>query len=425
MMRRLACLLSLSAIVLSLAACGNGAAIPPAADQPPAQPLTDAQKVERGRYLARAADCAACHTTPRGATFAGGVPLASPFGTFYGTNITPDKEHGIGNWSADDFYKALHDGVTPEKHLYPAMPYTSYRGISRGDSDAIYAYLMQVKPAPVANRPHDLSFPYNIRIAMMGWNMLFLKDELPDASKGQSDAWLRGRYLANALGHCAECHTPRAMMGRLDDALPLKGSALARVAAPDITPEGLASRGWTGEDLRTFFATGIAPQGSAFGEMYPVIHLSSQYLKPDDLVALSTYLLGDTPPPPKPLPPPSAEAAQQVQGRKHYVALCAGCHGIAGEGKPHVAVAMHGNSTVRYGDARNLIVSILDGIEAQKFPGVEAMQEMPGFARDLDDASLAQLANYLRAAHGGQPADVTAEQVKALRVQPGAGHHGK
>ncbi|WP_028601975.1 cytochrome c [Ottowia thiooxydans] len=424
-MRRLACILSLSAMVLALVACGNDAAIPPAADQPPTQPLSDVQKVERGRYLARAADCAACHTTSTGATFAGGVPLASPFGTFYGTNITPDKEHGIGKWSAEDFYKALHDGVTPDKHLYPAMPYTSYRGISRGDSDAIYAYLMQLKPAPVANRPHDLSFPYNIRMAMIGWNMLFLKDELPDASIGKSDAWLRGRYLANALGHCAECHTPRAMMGRLDDALPLKGSALARVAAPDITPEGLASRGWTGQDLRSFFATGVAPQGSAFGEMYPVIHLSSQYLKPDDLGALTTYLLGDSPPAPKPLLAPSADAAQQVQGRRHYVALCAGCHGVQGEGKPHVAVAMHGNSTVRYADARNLIVSMLDGIEAQKFPGLEAMQEMPGFARDLDDAGMAQLANYLRTAHGGQPADVTAAQVKALRLAPGAGHHGK
>lgn len=427
-MRRLAHHLSralaLPAVVLTLAACGNGPEIPPAADHPPAQALTDAQKIERGRYLARAADCAACHTAPQGASFAGGVPLASPFGTFYGTNITPDKKHGIGQWSADDFYKALHDGVTPDKHLYPAMPYTSYRGLSRGDSDAIYAYLMQLKPAAVPNKPHELSFPYNIRLAMAGWNLLFLKDQLPDASKGQTDAWLRGRYLANALGHCAECHTPRALMGRLDSALPLKGAALARVAAPDITPEGLAARGWTLEDLRSFFGTGIAPQGSAFGEMYPVIHLSTQYLKPDDLTALATYLLGDTPPAPKPLPAPSADAARKVEGHQQYLALCAGCHGREGEGKPHVAVAMHGNSTVRYADANNLIVSILDGIEAQKFPGHEAMQDMPGFARELDDATLAQLANYLRSVHGGQPADVTPAQVKALRVTSGAAPHG-
>lgn len=422
-MRRSALSLALAAAALALAACGDGAAVPPAADQPPAQALSDAQKVERGRYLARAADCAACHTAPQGAPFAGGVALASPFGTFYGTNITPDREHGIGKWSADDFYKALHDGVTPDKHLYPAMPYTSYRGISRGDSDAIHAYLMQLKPAPVPNRPHELAFPYNIRLAMAGWNLLFLQDRLPDASKGQSDAWQRGRYLANALGHCAECHTPRAMMGRLDDALPLKGSALARVGAPDITPEGLAARGWTAQDLQGFFATGIAPQGTAFGEMYPVIHLSSQYLRADDLAALATYLLGDAPPAPQPLAAPAQGDARQVPGRQQYLALCAGCHGREGEGKPHVAVAMHGNSTVRNADARNLVVSVLDGIEAQDFPGREAMQDMPGFARELDDEALAQLANYLRSMHGGQPADVTPAQVKALRAGAGqAGH---
>ena len=372
------------------------------------------ESVVRGRYLARAADCAACHTSATGAPFAGGVPLKSPFGTFYGTNITPDKTNGIGGWTADDFYRALHDGVAPDKALYPAMPYTSYRQMSRADSDAIYAYLMSVKPAAVPNRKHDLSFPYNMRFGMRVWDWLFLKDTLPDASKGQSADWLRGRYLANALGHCAECHTPRGTFGQLDSAKPLGGAALARIAAPDVTPEALAARGWTLKDLQTFFGTGIAPQGSAFGEMYPVVHLSTQFLTPDDLRSLSTYLLGDSPPAPTPLPA-HPDTSRLVAGRNLYLAVCAGCHAADGTGKPHVAVSMLGNSTVRQKDPRNLIVAILDGIEPQQFPGLEAMQDMPGFARQLTDAQVSELSNYLRVAYGAQASDVNSEIVRQLR----------
>jgi mono/diheme cytochrome c family protein len=245
--------------------------------------------------------------------------------------------------------------------------------------------------------------------------MLFVKDMLPDASKGQTADWNRGRYLVSALGHCAECHTPRGQFGQLDQAQPLGGGSLGRVVAPDITPHGLAARGWTAVDLQTFFASGIAPQGSAFNEMYPVVHLSSQYLSDDDLRAMSTYLLGDQPPAPQPLRSVSADAAQLAAGRNVYLAVCAGCHGRDGEGKPHVAVPMHGNSTVRQHDPHNLIVAMLDGIGSQDFPGLERMQEMPGFAGQLSDAELAQLASYLRATWGGQPADVTADAVKALR----------
>lgn len=385
-----------------------------AATTPATTPAAPSELIARGKYLTRAADCAACHTSADGAPFAGGVPLKSPFGTFYGTNITPDKTNGIGGWTAEEFYRALHDGVAPDKALYPAMPYTSYRQMTRADSDAIYAYLMSVKPAAVPNRKHDLSFPYNVRMAMRAWDWMFLKDTLPDASKGQSADWLRGRYLANALGHCAECHTPRGTFGQLDKAKPLGGAALARIAAPDLTPEALAARGWTVKDLQTFFGTGIAPQGSAFGEMYPVVHLSTQYLTPDDLRSLSTYLLGDAPPAPKPLPE-SPDTSKLMAGRNMYLAVCAGCHAADGTGKPHVAVSMLGNSTVRQKDPRNLIVTILDGVEAQKFPGLEAMQDMPGFDKRLTDAQISELTNYLRVAYGGQAGDVNSEIVKQLR----------
>ncbi|PRC93936.1 c-type cytochrome [Solimicrobium silvestre] len=382
------------------------------------QPDHKAQ-IEFGRYLTKAADCAACHTTSTGAPFAGGVELASPFGKFYGSNITPDKEHGIGKWSADQFYKALHDGVTPDKHLYPAMPYTSYRGMTRADSDAIYAFLMQQKAVAVATRPADLKFPYNMRFGMMFWNVLFLKNSLNDASVGQSASWQRGQYLSNVMGHCAECHTPRGLFGQLDLSKSLTGAALARVAAPNVTPAGLAAVGWNPADLQTFLASGIAPQGSAYGDMFPVVHLSTQYLSKDDLVAVTTYLFGDKPLVPEPVKAIALDTAELKAGQRLYTAVCAGCHGFQGEGKPHVAVPMQGNSTVRNADSHNLIVTILDGVEAQKFPGIENLQEMPGFATTLSDQELAQLTNFLRAQWGGHAASVTPEQVKGLKLAAG------
>ena len=178
--------------------------------------------------------------------------------------------------------------------------------------------------------------------------------------------------------------------------------ALARVAAPDITPAGLAARGWTGADLQTFFGVGIAPQGSAFGEMYPVVHLSTQTMTKDDLRALSVYLLGDTPPAPQPVKPVSADAAQLAAGRSVYLAVCAGCHGFNGEGKPHVAVPMNGNSTVRQGDPRNLLVAMLDGIGEQKFAGFENLQPMPGFAHA--ERRRTRAARELPACDVGRPA---------------------
>ena len=403
----------------TLSGCGERA---DAAAAPTAANAANADQVARGRYLVRAADCAACHSSATGAPFGGGVELASPFGTFYGTNITPDKEHGIGKWSADEFYTALRDGVTPERHLYPAMPYTSYRSMSRADSDAIFAYLMQTRPAPTANRDPDLKFPYNMRFGVRFWNMLFLKDTLPDASAGQSPSWLRGRYMVNTLGHCAECHTPRGMLGQLDDAKTLRGNVLARIGAPDISPAGLSASGWTAADLATFFSTGVAPQGSAYGEMFAVVHLSTQHLTPGDLTSMTTYLLGDQPPAPQPLKPPPAADATLEAGRRTYIAVCAGCHGLDGGGKPHVAVAMKGNTTVRNASPYNLIAVTLDGIEAQRFGTRESMQTMPGFASRLSDKEVADLANFLRASWGGQAANIAESSVRDLRTAEGARH---
>jgi mono/diheme cytochrome c family protein len=378
-----------------------------------------AEVVARGKYLAEAADCAACHSAPDGAPFAGGLPMQTGFGTIYATNITPDPDHGLGRWSAEDFWRALHDGVRRDgQQLYPAMPYTSYRGITRADADAIYAYIMQLRPMKVANRSTGLNFPFNIRLGMLGWNLLFLHDSLPAVSAGSSPAWQRGRYLVNVLGHCGECHTPRGIVGEMEISRSLTGFALGRVAAPDITPAGLASRGWTAAGLRAYLGRGLARQGSAFSDMHPVIMLSTRNLTAGDLAAVATYLLGDNPPPPAPPPavdPAESATAANGAGRMSYVALCAGCHGLDGDGVPNTVVAMRANSTLRLVDPRNLIVAMLDGIGAENFPHRASMQAMPGFSDKLSDAEAAALANYLRATWGGQKADVTPAAVRALR----------
>ena len=375
------------------------------------------EQIARGKYLALAGDCAACHTASGGAPMAGGAPLESPFGVIFGTNITPHPERGIGRLSADDFYKAMHDGSAPGgQQIYPAMPFTSYRAMPRADVDAVFAYLMQLPPVAQANREADLKFPYNMRFGVWFWKLLFLKDEVPAATTGQSADWQRGRYVADVLGHCGECHTPRGWLGQMKGSEAWTGAPISHWLAPDITPKGLASRGWTEPDLASFMRTGIAPQGSAFAEMHLVVSLSTQHLSEADMRAMLRYIAGDAGlPPAQPVAVDSAAVQRLAAGRQTYLNVCAGCHGREGEGKPHVAVAMAGNSTLRQADPRNLVVAVLHGLPAQQFPGLERMQDMPGFATTLSEAEIADLGNYLRAQFGGQSADLQATTVARLR----------
>ncbi|NYT84362.1 cytochrome c [Pollutimonas harenae] len=376
----------------------------------------DQQLLARGKYLARAGDCTACHTSKDGAPFAGGVPIPTPFGTIYGTNITPDPEYGIGQWTSADFYKVLHDGIAPGGPLYPAMPYTSYRGLSREDSDAIFAYLRSIEPAPVPNRAIEIPFPFNFRPLMRGWNLLFLTDTLPSASEGSSEEWVRGRYLVNVLGHCTECHTPRGMLGQLKLGESFEGGAAEAIHAPDLTPGAMAARGWAAKDLQQFLAQGIAPQGSAYGGMYDAFHHSTRYLSEADNKAVVRYLTGDTPHEAVTLKPATPEQDETVKvGRSHYLALCAGCHAANGQGKPNVTVALAGNSTIRNPDPNNLLQVVLHGLDQKEFPGNQGRQAMPGFADALDNAQVAELANYLRVSFGGQKGDVTGDAVAKRR----------
>ncbi|MBK4991396.1 cytochrome c [Pseudomonas sp. S36] len=380
----------------------------------------DPAQVKRGQYLARAADCMACHTAKGGAPFAGGLPIDSPFGTIYGSNITPDKQYGIGDYSADEFFAALTEGKRKDgANLYPAMPYTSYHLMRREDSDAILAYLMTVPPIHRPAPQTALRFPFNVRLGLSGWNLLYGKSVQLQPVAGKSPEWQRGQYLVEVMGHCGECHTPRNAVGALQQDQRLQGGLLNGYLAPSLLAQDLAERGWTQPDLTTFLKQGISAQGSMFNEMFPVVHHSTQHLEHADLAAMASFLLGDPPPKARVIEPvPVAQMAASAQrGRQQYLNVCAGCHGVEGEGKPHIAVAMQGNTVLRQGDSRNLVKVILDGIGEQQFTGFERMQPMPGFADKLDERQVTDMVNYLRQAWGGLPGDFSEQQLAELKAE--------
>ncbi len=372
--------------------------------------------IAQGDYLAKIGDCTSCHTKEDGAFLAGGYAMDTPFGTIYSSNLTPSEDYGIGRWTSDDFYRAMTEGVAPpHRNIYPAMPYTYFANITREDSDALYAYLMSLPEIDVAVPKNALPFPFNQRMLLLGWNMLFFnKDPLPPASEGNSEAWKRGEYIANTLGHCAMCHSPMGDFGNLQRDQILQGGVLGEYQAPNLTPAGLAERGWTKEDLKTYFKEGIAPQGSAFSEMYLVIQNSTRHFTDEDIEALATYLTGD-----KPLPPRKIEVKtvtnDQLEGRDLYINMCSGCHSADGLGKPSVAVPMVGNSTVNNPDSRNLITSVLEGIPWQTFSNYERFQAMPGFKDNLSNEQIAKLVNYMRVTWADLPGDITAETVEQFR----------
>jgi mono/diheme cytochrome c family protein len=383
-------------------------------------------QVKRGEYLARAADCMACHTAPGGAPFAGGLPIVSPFGTIYGTNITPSKEHGIGLYNDDEFFAALTEGKRRDgANLYPAMPYTSYHLMPREDSDAIHAYLKTIEPIERAAPVTSLSFPFNVRPGLIGWNMMYGKALKLEPAEGKSAAWKRGQYMVEVLGHCGECHTPRGLPGAMQLDKRLTGGILNGYLAPSLLATDLAARGWNEQDLGTFLKHGMSAQGTMFNEMFPVFHNSTQGLSDADLAAMATFLLGDKPPAAKALVEVPVEqlSASAQRGRQEYLNVCAGCHAVGGEGKPHIAVAMRGNTTLRLEDPRNLLRVIEDGIGEQKFSGFEHMQPMPGFADKLSPEQLTDLLNYLRQGWGGQSAELAVSEVQKLQADAPSVEH--
>lgn len=406
----LVALLVVGGLYLYGSSAGN---VPPATvDFSKLSPEQEKTLYARGEQVFRAGDCAACHSSPQtGAELAGGVPMVTPMGTLYGTNISPSKQHGIGNWTADDLYRAIASGVAPgRKLLYPAMPYTSYHQVTRGDVDALWVWLMKQPAVEVANRANAMQFPFNVRPAVALWNAVERPAAKPfDAS---TDALSRGKYLVDVMGHCAECHSPRTLTFGLDASRYLEGSIIEGAYAPAITPAALSGRGWTRDDLVRFFRTGLSPQGVMTFRMASVLDHSTSHMPEEDLRAMAAYLTqSQAMPGPKPKAP---QGEVNVKGEAIYVGLCAGCHGVQGQGQPQSSVPLNTNTTAMFPTPINLIRVTLEGLQERDLPHGGRMQSMPGFADKLSDQDMADLANYLRQTWGGQPGDVTAAQVADL-----------
>jgi mono/diheme cytochrome c family protein len=375
-----------------------------------------ADLVARGEYLAKAADCVACHTVPdSGKPFAGGVAFKLPFGTIYSSNITPDPKNGIGAYSDDEFVRAVREGVRKDgQHLYPAFPYTSYTQLSRDDVLAIKAYLMTLPAIAEPNRPNDLSFPFDQRWAMSFWNAAFFKSA----------------YLATALGHCGECHTPRNFGFGLEHGRELAGEELQGWRAYNITSDpkyGIG--GWSDPDIVDYLTTGHAPaHASASGPMGEAVAHSLQFLNPQDSAALVAYLRTipahegkhpiavDSAPPATasstPMLPGPDEIKAESDGLKLFEGACAGCHQWNGQGRETPYASLSGTRGVNDADAVNVTEVILQGT---KYHVGDNEVFMPAFGDAYSDTEVSALANYVVAHFGGKQGTVTPEEVAKRR----------
>ena len=374
--------------------------------------LAQQTQVQRGEYLARAGDCVSCHTKPGGAAYAGGLRMKTPFGDVVAPNITPDAATGIGTWSADDLYRALHSGVGKKVgDLFPAMPYTFFTTVTREDSDAIYAYLRSLAPVRNAVVADQLAWPFSVRMSMIGWNEIFFTEGTFKPVTGQSAEWNRGAYLVEGLGHCSACHSPRDVLGGIEKNKAFTGATIDGWFALNLTSNlktGLG--GWSIDELVAYLKTGAAKgKSTTLGDMAEVVHNSLSFMTDADLRAMATYL--------KSIPADSSlagrGAVQKVpaQAATLYVDHCAGCHQAKGRGLPGVFPPLAGNGVVVAPDAANIIKVVLEGV-----PAKGGYIPMPSLARQLSDAQIAEISNYVRTNWGNAaPANVTPQAVADLR----------
>lgn len=402
---------------------------PDPAGVPPS--LAEADAVARGEYLARAADCFACHTAPGGAPLAGGLPFPlPPFGTLYSSNITPDKETGIGGWSDEEFVTALHEGVGQDgEHLYPAFPYTAYTLMTRDDVLAIKAYLFSLEPVHAAPPDNDMMFPFNQRYLMWFWNLLFKPEQRFRPNMEQTPAWNRGGYLVEALGHCGECHTPRNLLQGLDAGAKFAGALTGGWQAYNITSDRRVGIGaWSDDELAEYLSNGhAAGHGSASGPMAEALNDSLRFLTRDDIRAMVAYL--KTVPPIRDSedvavaqkPPSTITAGTQAPhdlagdeglGLRVFEGACASCHQWDGSGVQSRYAALLGTRGLNDPAAINLTQVILHGAHLQS-PHGEVF--MPAFGDGYSDTEIAAVVNYVTGRFGVRSATITPDEVAKRR----------
>jgi mono/diheme cytochrome c family protein len=388
-----------AAVLASIGAIGAVVLMWRPAIVPIERPRTfDSAQLQRGARVVEAGDCAVCHTRPGGQYMAGGLPLVTPFGTLYSTNITPDPQTGMGQWSLPAFERAMREGISRDGHfLYPAFPYVHYRRMTAGDIADAYAYLMSGPAVNSPARQNRMNFPMNIRPLVSFWNVLFLHAKPLTPVAQQSDAWNRGRYLVEGPGHCAGCHSPLNLIGAEKSGESLAGGAVDGWEAPSLLGMTRRANAWSSDQLVSYLRGEVADgHGTAAGPMRPV-SLSLARLPVGDAQAIAEYLLS--------LPAKAvitqtqpgattAETSDQDSGALLFASACAGCHAPAApmreiDGRP----SLDRTSALQAPSARNFLKTVLEGVPATSgMPG----PVMPPFAASLDNDQLTALASYLR-----------------------------
>ena len=390
---------------------------------------TGSALVARGEHLTKAADCAACHTAPGGEPFAGRRAFKLPFGTIYSTNITPDRETGIGQWSDAEFVRALHRGVGRNgEDLYPAFPYTAYALLSTDDVLAIRAYLSTVRPVSLRNTDNTLVFPFNQRYVLRAWKLLFMPTRQWEPSAAHDAAWNRGSYLAEALAHCGDCHTPRNLMFATKSGRKYAGAVVDGWKAYNITSDSETGIGaWSDAEIEQYLSSGHAPaHGSAGGGMGEAIDLSLRHLSSEDIAALTRYL--------RTIPAQRSELSAQIDrhpatlngatawspgldrnesiGFQIFASACASCHGWDGTGQQTDHAELVGSPAANDPSGVNLVHAVLEGI---KIGSPRGDNLMPSFAAAYSDAEIAAVSNYVIGHFGGRQGSVTSADVRAAR----------
>ena len=395
------------------------------------------EMVERGAYLAKVGNCAACHTARGGEAFAGGKAIHTPFGAVYTSNITPDAATGIGRWSADAFYRAMHEGRSADGHLLtPAFPYPNYTHVTRADSDALYAYFMQgVAPVAQANRAHELPFPYNTQIALAVWRLMFFergnddttkiiaspaifkRAKAPSSTKNTAEIE-RGAYLVRGLGHCSACHAQRNALGATLHDQVLSGALMPMQDwyAPSLLDSQQAGvQHWPAQDVVALLKTGVAPNASVAGPMAEVVAKSTQYWSDADLQATAAYLQSLPEAAAAPRAKPSQNSQFYARGEQLFAKHCASCHGAQGEGVKLAGLvalpALAGNRAVTMQTSANLVRILLAGGYAPSTAGNPRPFGMPPFVHVLNDEDIAAVTTYIRAAWGNRADAVSAADV--------------
>jgi mono/diheme cytochrome c family protein len=388
--------------------------------------LAKASLVERGAYLARAADCMVCHTTQGGKEYAGGLGFKLPFGILYSTNITPDKETGIGNYTDQDFLNAVHRGIRRDgARLYPAMPFTSYTYISDADALAIKAYLFSLPSVRAVAPANTLMFPFNQRWAMSFWSALFNPDRRFEPDTSKTPEWNRGAYLAEALAHCGECHTPRSLALALNNRKKFAGALTAGWRAFNISSDKATGVGsWSDEDLISYLSIGhAAGHGTASGPMGEAVDQSFSQLAPEDIRAVVAYLRTVPATASSDLPAtlaPPAPASHRVggtpdpRGKMVFEGACVSCHDWNGESPISPFATLTGAWAVNDPGATNVAQIVISGTK-RRTP-VDAVS-MPAFGNAYSDAEIAAVANYVATRFGSKESHLTARDVSELRKQ--------